>query len=136
MAKTVNRLTAMQVNKNNKPGWYADGMGLYLQVSKTGGKSWVYRYQKKGKEYRHGLGPVSATTLIEARQAAHDCRSLRDKGIDPIEHRKQLLTKRELESKKGITFKQCATACIEFPKSVLIHLAPCRYQYPELLRHP
>lgn len=117
MAKTVNRLTAMQVNKNNKPGWYADGMGLYLQVSKTGGKSWVYRYQKKGKEYRHGLGPVSATTLIEARQAAHDCRSLRDKGIDPIEHRKHLLIKRELDSKKGITFKQCAFACIEFQKS-------------------
>jgi integrase len=40
-----------------------------------------------------------------------------ENGIDPIGHRKQLLAKRELESKKGMTFKQCAIACIEFQKS-------------------
>ena len=54
MAKQTHRLTALQVKKLSKPGWYPDGAGLYLQVSNSNSKSWVYRYEKAGKERRHG----------------------------------------------------------------------------------
>ena len=33
MAQTVNRLTATKVQKIKTPGMYADGAGLYLQVT-------------------------------------------------------------------------------------------------------
>jgi Arm domain-containing DNA-binding protein len=41
-----NRLTAIKVSKLSKPGRYADGHGLWLQVSKWGPKSWVLRYMR------------------------------------------------------------------------------------------
>ena len=103
MAKTVNKLKPLQVKKEKNPGWYADGMGLYLQISKTGGKSWVYRYQHKGKERRHGLGSFPFVSLPDARHAAEECRLLRKESIDPIEYRKQLAIRKEQETKKRIT---------------------------------
>lgn len=119
MAKTINRLSAIKVNKTNKAGWYADGAGLYLQVSKTGSKSWVYRYEIAGKERRHGLGGYSSTdnTLIDARVAAGECRKLRRQGIDPIEHKQQRNTAQRLNDAKTITFKECALAYIDTQKS-------------------
>ena len=56
MAKTINRLSVKKVDNLKTPGWYPDGNGLYLQVSKSGSKSWVYRYQVDGKQKWHGLG--------------------------------------------------------------------------------
>jgi hypothetical protein len=41
MARTTARLTALQVTRAvGKPGMYADGDGLYLQVTE-GGASWI-----------------------------------------------------------------------------------------------
>ena len=119
MAKTINRLSAVKVNKISKTGWYADGAGLYLQVSKTGAKSWVYRYETAGKERRHGLGRYSSTdnSLIDARIAAGECRKLRRQGIDPIEHKRQHTVAQRLEDAKTITFKECALAYIDTQKS-------------------
>ena len=41
MGRTVEKLTALAVNRAKEPGYYGDGGGLYLQVSKTGNKSWI-----------------------------------------------------------------------------------------------
>lgn len=119
MAKTINRLSAIKVNKLNKAGWYADGAGLYLQVSKTGSKSWVYRYEITGKERRQGLGRYSPTdnSLIDARMAAGECRKLRRQGIDPIEHKNQKNANKRLEDAKSLTFKECALAYIDTQKA-------------------
>ena len=117
MAKTVNKLTAMRVKKEKTPGWYPDGLGLYLQVSQSGSKSWVYRYQIDGIEHRHGLGSYSTITLDGARQGAQNCRTLREEGIDPIEYKKQFATLKALEANKGLTFKECALAYIESHKA-------------------
>jgi integrase len=116
VAKTINRLTALKVSKIKKPGWYPDGLGLYLQVSKTGSKSWVYRYEISGKEHRHGLGSIHDTSLEEARITAETCRSLRREGINPIEHKKRLEVAKKLQKTKNITFKECALAYIEAHK--------------------
>ena len=56
VAKTVNRLTALKVEKLKKPGFYPDGNGLYLQVSPTLSKSWVFRYKLEGRSRKQGLG--------------------------------------------------------------------------------
>ena len=41
MPREINRLSAIRVAKLNEPGQYADGAGLYLNVSGSGTKSWV-----------------------------------------------------------------------------------------------
>ena len=118
MAKLIKRLSALKVSKLNKRGWYADGEGLYLQVSATGSKSWVYRYKKAGKERWHGLGQYADDNSLEdARSAAGACRKLRRKGIDPIDYKRQQDSDKLLEDAKSITFKECATQYIESHKS-------------------
>ena len=37
-----NKLTSLAI-RSGAPGLYGDGHGLYLQVSKFGTKSWVFR---------------------------------------------------------------------------------------------
>lgn len=117
MAKNINKLTTLQVKQLNKPGWYADGNGLYLQVSYTGSKSWVFRYQTTGKERRCGLGSYPTISLIAARDSADDCRKSRLKGIDPIEQKRRRERVKQLEKAKTFTFKECATAYIESHKA-------------------
>ncbi len=42
MARTTGMLTARKVETVTKPGRYADGGNLYLQISGNGGKRWVF----------------------------------------------------------------------------------------------
>ena len=41
--------------KAGTPGRTADGDGLYFQISKTGGTSWIYRFKIAGKSREMGL---------------------------------------------------------------------------------
>ena len=102
----MTKLTALQI-KNAKPGMLHDGGGLYLQVSKVGSKSWIYRYFSDGKSHDHGLGSFKVLTLAEAREAALQCRKLRAQGLDPIREKKQQRIAARLEDAKAITFKDC-----------------------------
>ena len=56
MAQTINRLTATKVQNLRAPGMYADGAGLYLQVTGAAAKSWLLRYSSAGPGSRDGLG--------------------------------------------------------------------------------
>ena len=56
MARTTHRLNPLAVRQQTKPGLHADGNGLYLSVSKTGAKSWLYIYTSKKKRVELGLG--------------------------------------------------------------------------------
>jgi len=84
-----------------------DGGGLYLQVTTSTAKSWVFRFQLAGKERQMGLGPYPAVTLQMARERAADCRRLLLSGIDPIRQRD---AKRTTDS--GPTFKTIAERLI------------------------
>ena len=117
MARSVERLTAMKVLKTKKTGWYPDGDGLYLQISPTSTKSWVYRYKFKGKERRQGLGRYPDTSLDEARGRATDSRKLKNAGTDPIEHKRNQTAQTNLDSAKGITFRECAILYIDSHKA-------------------
>ena len=81
-------LTAVAVSKMSKPGRYAAGDGVYLQVSQAGTKAWVFRYQRQGKARHMGLGPVGLVSLADAREKARDARRQLLDGLDPLERRK------------------------------------------------
>jgi hypothetical protein len=67
MARAEKRLSATEVKNKAAPGMYCDGGGLYLQITPTGTKSWLYRYAFKGKTRDMGLGGLPAVSLADAR---------------------------------------------------------------------
>jgi hypothetical protein len=84
-------------------GFYCDGGGLYLQVSKSGSKSWVFRYAIGGRKRDMGLGSVTTFTLAEARERARKMRQLVAEGIDPIDDRKA----KRAGAASMLTFREC-----------------------------
>jgi integrase len=114
MAKTINRLSIKKVDNLKTSGWHPDGNGLYLQVGKSGSKSWAYRYQVDGKQKWHGLGSYTKENSLQAaRSAALKCKQLRKEGIDPIDHKNQLKIDGRLAAANQITFKECAEQYIK-----------------------
>jgi integrase len=110
MAQTINQLTAIKVQKIKKPGYHADGAGLWLQVSQAGGKSWIFTYSLRGRAREMGLGSASRVTLAEARDERDKCNRLLREHIDPIEHRKRQRAEAALSERATITFKEAAAA--------------------------
>lgn len=85
------RLRDMAV-RNAKPGAksykLADGGGLYLQVSPSGGKLWRWDYRYGGKRKTMAFGTYPDVALLQARDRHQSARRLLADGIDPMEHRK------------------------------------------------
>lgn len=112
MAQLVGRLTALKVDRIKKPGMYADGNGLYLQVTGDGdkrvAKPWIYRFMFGGKEYYMGLGSLSALGIADARIKATECRRVRLEGLNPIETRRAERAHAALEAARAVTFEACA----------------------------
>jgi Arm DNA-binding domain len=125
------KLKPLDVERETRPGKYADG--LYLIVAGATSKNWSYRYWKNGKERWHGLGSFKDVSLKNAR-LARDAARLRVKGdrstagIDIVQEKREAR-----EEQKAIeinatlpTFEQCAEVYIrehwstwsdEFPKA-------------------
>ncbi|MFD1330752.1 tyrosine-type recombinase/integrase [Methylopila musalis] len=84
MAKTLNRLSARFVKTATEPGRYADGGNLYLSVSPTGAKSWVFMYRLDRRQREAGLGSAQSLSLAAARDVAQRMREQLAQGHDPI----------------------------------------------------
>jgi integrase len=98
----------LKVKTEAKRGFHADGGGLYLQVSKYGTRSWVFRFTQKKRSREMGLGPLHTVSLAEAREEALKCRRLLREGMDPIEQRKLIRGQAQADAVKVMTFRQCA----------------------------
>ena len=73
------RLKPVKVQREERPGKYADGDGPYLIVASATSKSWSYRYWKGGKQRWLGLGSFKDVSLRDAR-LARDAARLRIRG--------------------------------------------------------
>lgn len=82
------RLTARQVETIKTPGRHADGGNLYLNVTATGARSWIFLWSRAGRQREMGLGPARDVTLAEARDLASQHRRAILAGHDPLELRK------------------------------------------------
>jgi hypothetical protein len=78
------QLTAITVKKLREPGRHSDGRGLYLAVSKTGAKSWIFIGILHGKRHVVGLGSVDNVSLHEARDETSRIVKEMKKGVPPI----------------------------------------------------
>jgi integrase len=117
MPRLINRLDALKVKRAISPGLFADGAGLYLQVSGSGARSWIYRFKLNGRTRDMGLGSVATFSLAEARQAALEARKLHAAGVDPIEARRAQRVQRHAEAARVVTFQEEAEAYIQAHRS-------------------
>ena len=85
MAKTTNRLTAVGIKNLKEKGLHADGGGLYLRITDSGTKGWIFRFARDARTRDMGLGAYADISLASAREIAEQCRKLLKQGADPIE---------------------------------------------------
>jgi integrase len=117
MGRTINKLTAKTVAALSAPGYYGDGNGLWLQISKYGTKNWVYRFTLNSKSREMGLGPVTDIFLAKARQDIQGYRDQVRQGVDPIEARKADKQAKQKEAAKTKTFDECVASFLEAKES-------------------
>jgi integrase len=129
--RPIGKLKALTVAREKRPGMYGDGGGLYLQVTGTGARSWIFKYwvperdagtgelvrdpatgKVRGTTREMGLGSYHVVTLEEARNRALECRQLRERGLDPIEARHDAKAQAALDQAKALKFADAATAYI------------------------
>ena len=106
------RLTAKRVDLLKAPGRYPDGNGLYLQIINNTNRSWLFRFERDGKETAMGLGPVHTVTLARAREKARAARLQLLDGINPLQARRDARAAAKAAAAKTITFAEAAAAYI------------------------
>lgn len=102
----MHRLTEKRVERA-KPGRHCDGGGLILKVTASGRKTWVFRFERRGRERWAGLGSLRDVSLADAREAARQARTLLREGKDPIDVRRMELAAQEAARAGSRTFRQC-----------------------------
>lgn len=117
MARLVNKLSNLRVTNLTEPGWYCDGAGLWLQVSPSGSKSWVFRYTLSKKRHHMGLGSVRDVSLAEARQLVRDCTLKLRSGGNPLRERQVEVIAQRAALARQMTFDDCARAYIKAHRS-------------------
>ena len=113
----ANKLSDAKIKRLTTPGVYADGAGLYLQVTrgKAGDvrRSWFVRLRLPDARSRDmGLGTYELVPLAEARTKAQAARVEAKAGRDPLEAREAARLAAKVAAKRSLTFRQAAEAYI------------------------
>ncbi len=86
--------------KNAKPASktqkLADGGGMYLEITSSGGKYWRMKYRFNGKEGRLALGVYPTVSLAEAREKRRLAKLQLAEGKNPGEERKLAKLERQV----------------------------------------
>ncbi|WP_250481822.1 site-specific integrase [Caballeronia sp. NCTM5] len=109
--RSINNLTDAAIRARTKTGNMSDGGGLLVQVTKTGGKSFTYRFQLNRVRRDMGLGPYPLLSLSAARELRDELARLVKQGIDPIEHKRDARIAAAAAHAKRVSY---ATACEAF----------------------
>jgi integrase len=113
----MHRLSTRTVQTITKPGYHADGAGLYLQVRTAHGgngtsRSWLFRFMHERRATWMGLGSVRDVSLAQARERAAEYRSLLATGRSPLAERERRRAAARAEQQASKTFDECAEAYI------------------------
>jgi hypothetical protein len=110
------KLNDVKVRQTKAAGLLNDGDGLYLKLTQTGSKSWLFRYRFGAARRDMGLGKYPDIGLKKAREKADDARKQVENGIDPIEARRAKRTETKAAAKakadaKAASFRKVAEDC-------------------------
>ena len=120
MPRLARELSALDVKRLQHPGrgrnvTYAVGgvNGLLLQVTPTGGRTWLLRVVVGAKRREIGLGGYPDVTLAQARERARAAKDEIRDGIDPVEARKAVRAALTAAQRRGLTFAQAVDRALE-----------------------
>ena len=112
MPRIIHRFSAVKVASLMVPGLHPDGSGLYLRITRTGTKSWIYRYSYHGRSHDMGLGAIGTVSLSRARQLGAEFRRLLSEGHDPLRVRGAERMRQRMATACTASFKECAEELI------------------------
>ncbi|SIQ98897.1 integrase arm-type DNA-binding domain-containing protein [Aquipseudomonas alcaligenes] len=101
----MSKLSPRLVKEIEAPGTYQDGRGLFLKVTSSGSKSWVFRYSIHGRRRDMGIGTYPDVSLKDARLRADKSRLELAKGVDPLARRDELRAAEARMRRKGVDFR-------------------------------
>jgi integrase len=104
MSRPINRLSARQCQTIKEKGKHADGGGLYLCISGSDARSWMFLYHRDGRRREMGLGSLRSVSLARARELAAQARADVAEDIDPKARRGR---------RHVVTFGECADRLFE-----------------------
>jgi len=115
------KITALFAKHISRPGKYADGGNLYLQVRKSSRKiptddvtkSWLFRYSQFGRDTWMGLGPYPDVSLSEARNLATRERKKILQGIDPLTDKRARRIAARTAHDNMLSFAECAELYVQ-----------------------
>ena len=110
MSKATNKLSDTKVKTIKAAGKYADGEGLYLELTAKGSKLWRLKYRMAGIEKSLSIGPYPAIGLAQAREAKHQAKKQIAQGIDPSAAKQAAKARKALDAAQ--TIQSCAKAWI------------------------
>jgi len=117
MARVVIPLTDTKIKTakaKDKDYKLTDGNGLYLLVTKAGGKHWKLKYRFNGKEQKLSIGSYPEISLSQARELREKYKSDIANGINPSDIKKEhKLTIEKENTKDKNTFKAIALQRLE-----------------------
>lgn len=108
MPKRITPLSPFQVSKAKpqaKEYKIADGGGMYLLITPTGGKLWRLKYRFGGTEKLLALGKYPEISLTDARQRRDDAKRLLANGQDPAAIKKSV---QQAKERQATTFEVVA----------------------------
>lgn len=121
MARPIVPLTVTKINSlkpREKDYKVFDGGGLYLQIAKTGGKRWRFKYRFNDKEKIMALGLYPSLSLKNARELREKYKTIIVNGFDPSEEKKKKKKINKIvEIKKENTFFKISQEWLEHYKS-------------------
>ena len=100
----VERVRRGDVRVNRR---FSDGAGLQLRVTPSGAGSWVFRYQRDGRETFMGGGSLADVSLADARRWAEEQRRIGGR-TDPLLARNRQRKVEAAERVKGTRFWEVA----------------------------
>ncbi|MFK7745255.1 MAG: tyrosine-type recombinase/integrase, partial [Roseobacter sp.] len=113
MPRVSKELSALEVKRLVHPGsrrnvtFSVGGVsGLMLQITPSGGRSWLLRTMVGEKRRELGLGGFPDVTLAMARERAREMRDQIWRGIDPIAERKQRRSEVLAAQRRGLSFAE------------------------------
>jgi integrase len=117
MARVITALSDTKIKTSktkDKDYKLADGGGLYLLVTKAGGKHWKLKYRFDGKEKKLSLGAYPSISLSKARELREIHKTAIANGINPGDTKKEKKAIKEKEDNKHLnTFQSIALQRLE-----------------------
>ncbi len=116
--RTQNRLTALGVEKQKRPGIYADGAGLSLIITDAGVKRWELRLSVAGRRRQLGLGLYPSVSLESARRESSELRREYRYGARPFSGRRPIVQALPTNC-QAMTFRQAFNGYFEMKEQQL-----------------